>query len=169
MMPTIEEDAQDLAERAARDCPRCQRDQTQLLALTATEYGLPNMLKALPMPGRNAVPAVATLFAEALDHARHARYAQAAQPLTQAASTLARTMSQHAVEPGNPAWNALVALQQSTIALHALEGSTEDLRQSAATSARILACEPHLTAQALIFLDRQCQHGDAASQHHSPS
>ena len=82
MMPAIEQDTQDLAQRAATGCPRCQRDRTQLLALTAVEYGLPDLMKGLPMPGRNAVPAVAALFAEALDHARHARYSQAAQLLT---------------------------------------------------------------------------------------
>ena len=126
-------------------------------------------MKHLPMPGRNAVPAVAQLFAQALNHARHARYAQAAQPLTQAASTLTRAMSQHAVEPDNPAWNALLALQQSVIALCSLEGSTEDLQQSASTSARILACEPHLTAQALVLLDRPCQHEKIAPQSRGPA
>ena len=30
-------------------------------------------------------------------------------------------------------------------------------------SARILVSEPHLTAQALLYLDRRCRHEDATS------
>ena len=158
-MPTAQQkNIADIREHAANGCPQCQNEHAQLLALTTIEYGLPDMMKGLPPPANNATPSVAQHFADALDQARHGRYGQAAQHLQHAALALTRSMSNDTVQSDNRAWPALIALQQTVMALGPLHDRPQDIQDSVDISSRLLATEPHLTARALVFLDRTCTH-----------
>ena len=156
MPETNTQTAAQLTAATREGCQKCQCLKTVALALTAAEYGLPPLLKALPIR-RNTQPPLAVIYTKALDQARRNLSGPAAASFLQASQALARAMTPEPVNPEG-SWTALESLHATTLAFIALEGPHADLPASLEASTNLLATDPDLSDLAARFIAIECSH-----------
>lgn len=160
-----QEDIRLLAERAMPGCAGCAREGSQILALTSLEHAVPERLQNAELPGDKTGPALKELYEYSLDQARHGRWVLSAHALLNATSILSETLTDEDSPPTVEVLKLLVALVGTSFALGDIAQEKENQSRPVEALAFVLSTEAHLTAQALILLDRPCRHGDKSADH----
>ena len=159
-----EEDIRLLAERAMPGCAGCAREGSQILALTALEHAVPERLQHAELPGDNTGHALKELYEHSLDQARHGQWLLSAHALMDATSLLSERLTDEDSPPTVEALKLLIALVGTSFALGDIAQEKENQSRPVEALAFVLSTETHLTAQALVLLDRPCRHAAATAQ-----